>query len=113
MRYTPQQWTFTGGAGNAYVFDVLSPDDSVRADPAVYVLANVHLKGHLAGFTAIPVAWGHTGDMREAAENIRDRDRVKEEYFSHICVLYCEMPSDERETLVQDLQQGSAGPATS
>ena len=108
MRYTPRKWTFTGRSGREYEFDVLGPDETAHPRAAVYVLAHMHLRGHLAGFAALPVDWGHAQDMRDQLAAVFGDGARSGDYFSHVCVHYCDLDVRGREGLLCDLGFGGA-----
>lgn len=103
MRYTPRKWTFTGRSGREYECDVLAPGDEARPGAAVYVLAHVHLRGHLAGFAAKPVDWGHAEDMRAELAAIFEAGARDGGYFSHVCAWSCALDASGREAVLRDL----------
>ena len=106
MRYTPRKWTFTGRSGREYEFDVLGPDETAQPRAAVYVLAHVHLRGHLAGFAAVPVDWGYAQDMGDELAAVFEAGARGGGYFSHVCVHYCDLDALGREGLLRDLGFG-------
>ena len=110
MRYTPRRWTFIGRSGREYECDVLGPGDEARPDAAVYVLAHVHLRGHLAGFAAVPVDWGHTPDLRADLAGIFEAG-ARGGYFSHVCAWYCPLDEVGREDALRDLRPDGADSA--
>lgn len=62
--FRQEKWSFAGGSGTEYFFEIKKKSAALPASGGVYILSYTHPRGHLAGFEVHPLYLGQTDNLK-------------------------------------------------
>ncbi|SMF20216.1 hypothetical protein [Desulfovibrio gilichinskyi] len=61
--FRQDKWSFTGGLGTEYFFEIKKKSSTLPPSGGVYIFSYTHPRGHLAGFEVHPLYIGQTDNL--------------------------------------------------